>query len=233
VGQKPALLLVLAVLATACGCADQGLKPESRANLGRIDAIVEVNQAAVIQGKPKIGYEPPPPAPKTFAEALGRVIAEGSAAARRQSLARKTDAELWKAEVPSLMAADARDRLQGLPGFDIHVRPEASYMPIDTRSFFDASTASAVLILTVAYYVDEDDLIFTGEVALFPKTEALRKLRRIPNDREPLGFGNTIFREHLRITVPANMTSGNVLPTFARAADDLASRVAAALARQK
>jgi len=189
-----------------------------------------VKQFAVVQGKPKLGYEPPAPAPKTFAEALGKAITEGFAAARRQSLAQRINADLWNVDFASLLATATRDRLERLPGFDIHVRPEVSRMPIDTRSFFDASTASAVLIFAVAYYVDDDELIFTGEAALFPKTDALRNLRRIPNDREPLGFGNTLFREHFSITVPASAIV-NVRATFTQAANELASRLAIHLAR--
>src|SRR5262249_17395180 len=82
--RTPALLLMLAVLTTASGCADQHLKPESRANLGRIDAIVEVNQASWIHGKPPSGYAPPAVAPKTFTEAISKAGRDASATAYRK-----------------------------------------------------------------------------------------------------------------------------------------------------
>jgi hypothetical protein len=229
--RKPALLLMLAVLTTVCGCTDQRLKPESRANLGRIDAIVEVNQAAVIHGKPQLGYEPAPPAPKTFAEAASKAISDGSATAYRKGLGQKIDADLWNFDFASQMATVTKRSLERLPGFDIQVRPAVSHMPIDTRAFFDTSRASAVLIFTVAYYFDGSDVIFDGNAALFPKTEALRKLRRIPNDKEPLGFGNTIFRVHFQVRVPAEAAIQDVHATFAQAAGELASRLADALAQ--
>jgi hypothetical protein len=226
---KLVLLLALSVVATGA-CSDQRLSPESHAKLGRIDAIVEVNQAAITRGRPNSGYLPPSPPPKSVAAAIGTAIDAGVTTVQRKSVAEAIDLALWNFDFASRLATVTRDRLESRSGLDVHVRPAVSRMPIDTRSFFDESTASAVLIFTVAYYLDSDnEVVFYGEAALFPKTEALRRLRRFPNDKEPLAFGNTVFRESFQLHVPVR-TIADVQATFAQAANDLADRLALRLA---
>jgi hypothetical protein len=187
--------LVVGLLAVA-GCQPTPVHPllatvelpaEARGSLGRIEVVVAQPQSQItISSLPNPGL--------TFASGVTAGLNTGWL---------KERAELINKALPTFDFADellraAQQSIAGLSKPNLQVRPVVARSVADSLAAFNASTADAVMFLSVTYILTEQGALrFDSWLRLIPRTEALRRFRPRPDEASPLDVGNAIFRKHV------------------------------------
>ena len=96
------------------------------------------------------------------------------------------------------------------------------------RIAFDQSTASAIFFCNVGYRLESGNLIVTVNAEMYPKAEALKKYRNMPEEENPINRGNAIYRKAFAFSQQA-VTPETIKANLSEAATKLASLLAADL----
>lgn len=247
---KALFLAVVSLL--LCGCAERSLTRQQISTIPELEVVVGVaqNELAIQQIDPiqpldyRSTYRPATGSDGALAvvaaEALVAIIV-GGVAGRQQS--RRTE-----------LQARAAILKQALDGYDFRAElldatkatlAQVRSVKVDVRSWaltntFDGtlrrayadSTASAVLFFLVAYSLEEGragyGLVFRSNVFVFPKSTALKALRRRPDDADPVADGNAIHRKTVEFFLPYD-GKADIKEVLRRGAWGLAAQLAADL----
>lgn len=245
---------VLAILALVLGgCTARSLTTEQMAGIAEVEVSVGAAQAIpFVKASPSA--DPAKRQPIDTSKGVGHVASElvsnawadTSAAVaddqRRQAVSSRFSSFVRAMGTydfaPDMLAA-TKNELAKVTTIKLEVRPP----PLDLRaaalrrSIYEQSRASAVLFFFVEYsfrelYGVDYVLAFDATAVILPRSDDLKKLRRRPDDADPLADGNAIYRRHFADSI--KYRAGDDVPAmFRQAAQRLASALAQDLNKAK
>lgn len=222
---KIVALLIACFLTAACSfngppAPQTELSPQARPALGRIDVLLNASQTQIYP-------ESMPSAGLTFASA----VTAGFNTAWLKGRADRVNAALPTFDFPADVLQAVRASFAKVDRLDL-VLPTAvnrNGSP-GALAFYEASTASAVLIFGVSFVLEEQGTIrFDGWAWLMPKSAELKRFRPQPNDANPLDPGNAIFREVFRAWKTPASTPAEIHANFVDGLNIVATKAAAKL----
>jgi hypothetical protein len=94
------------------------------------------------------------------------------------------------------------------------------------RIAFDQSSASAVLFCNVGYALSSGNIVVNAIAEIYPKNTDLKQFRNKPDETNPLGSGNFIYRKIFSFSKQA-VDKDNIKASLSEAAASIAGQIAA------
>ena len=157
-------------------------------------------------------------------------VIDGIRSARAQSDAAPIRAALQGFDFQAELLAALTTKLEALPNVKVAMRPTTivSGNSADAARAYAESQDTSVLLMNARYSLESGDLVISLGMALYPKSEELKRFRPKPNDKDPLALGNALF--HIRPVVKKNaVTAANIRTAVSDAIEQLARSAAATL----
>ena len=92
------------------------------------------------------------------------------------------------------------------------------------KIILDSSKANAVMFCNTYYQLQSGDLIVTLDAEMYPKSEALKALRKNADESDPLAIGNHIYKNHFVFT-KQGITADNIIEGLNEATKSLADQL--------
>lgn len=227
------LLLCVSILGlTACETLPSHrflTKPEQAA-LGTVDGVL-----AVPVREPGVTITPSgQPGAGGLIGVFVFAVADGIRSARAQSESVPIIAALQGFDFQAELLAALKARLEALIDVKVVVRPTiiAGGNPADAQRAYAESTDPSFLLMESNYKLVSGDLWLGLSMALYPKSEELKKLRPKPNDKQPFDKGNALFYIS-PVVIKKDVTAANIRASVEDGIAQLARTAATVLGNAK
>lgn len=204
-------------------------KPEQAA-LGTVDAVLSVPVR-----EPGVTITPSgSPGAGGLLGVFVYAVADGVRSARAQGESVPIIAALRGFDFQAELLAALKGELEALKDVKVVVRPTiiTSGNVADAERAYAESTDPSFLLMGARYQLVSGDLELQLSMALYPKSEELKRLRPKPNDKQPFDKGNALFYVS-PIVVQKDVTAANVRTAVDQSIALLARTAAASLGYTK
>ena len=221
------LSLFISILALITGCvtSPMSLTKQTQENIKSVDNILFIPQNNLDVTVPSINPNPP--------GLLDALIVAGIDSVR-QSNAEKEAAPITKQlqnyDFRTVMLNTLSSETLKITAIKFNTPTHLETINSDTqqRISFDQSNATAVLFTSVSYRLESGNLIIMATVEMYPKSENLLKLRKEPDNSNPLDKGNVIYRKIFTFTKQA-IIANNIKDSLSEGAVSIAQQISADL----
>lgn len=204
-------------------------KPEQAA-LGTVDAVLSAPAR-----EPGVTITPTgSPGAGGLLGAFVFAVADGIRSARAQSESVPIIAALQGFDFQAELLAALKAQLEALKDVKVVVRPNilTSGNVADAERAYADSTDPSFLLMAARYQLVSGDLWVGLSMALYPKSEELKRLRPKPNDKQPFDQGNALF--YLSpVVVKKDVTAANIRVSVEEGIAQLARTAATTLGSAK